>query len=40
VNVPGSFMDRFVPEVFHLVVELLSLVFILLGALDAKVREQ
>ena len=32
----GSFMDRFDPEVFHLVVELLSVVVVLLVALDGE----
>ena len=32
----GSFMDRFDPEVLHLVVELLSVVAVLLVALDGE----
>ena len=32
----GSLMDRFAPEVFHLVVELLSVVVVLLVALDGE----
>ena len=32
----GSFMDRFDPEVLHLVVELLSVVVVLLVALDGE----
>ena len=32
----GDFMDRFDPEVLHLVVELLSVVVVLFVALDGK----